>query len=183
MRRIRQGGPGSNSWVAIGTLAWAVVYKVIGSVRGFTVEDTSGSAAASVLKNVRKGEFTGKAAIVCELERLVGASGTHPAISTKQEGASYCLVGDGVYSYRKRCGRRTGVVKLNGHSGLSVCAESSLRAEAIPRSGCCRSDVGFRRRCQWLPSAQKYLGLRMTGAIPYPVGVATELRCGGGAAC
>ena len=45
------------------------------------------------------------------------------AISTKQEGASHCLIGDDEYPYRKRRGSCTVVVKLDSHSGLSFCAE------------------------------------------------------------
>ena len=79
---------------------------------------------ASVVKYGRKDEFTEKVAIGCGHEHLVGARvESHPAISAEQEGPSHCLIGDDIYPYRKICGRRTVVVKLNGHSGLSVCAE------------------------------------------------------------
>ena len=40
-----------------------MVYNVISNVRGPTVVDISGSTVASVVINVRKGEFTGEAAI------------------------------------------------------------------------------------------------------------------------
>ena len=48
---------------------------------------------------------------------------THPAVSTKQEGTWHCFTGDDVCPDRKRRGGPIVVVKLNGHSGLSVCAE------------------------------------------------------------
>ena len=35
------------------------------------------------------------------------------------------------------------MAKLNGQAGLSVCVEQLLGAETTPRSGSCRSDVGF----------------------------------------
>ena len=89
-------------WGEVQGHAWAIVYKVIGSVRGLTAVDIRGSAVASVIKSVRKGEFTEKAAIGCGRKRLVGARvETHPAISTTQEGTSHCFIGDNVYPYRK----------------------------------------------------------------------------------
>ena len=70
---------------------------MIGSVRSFAAADIRGSAVASVAKIVRKGAFTEKVAIGCRRKRLVGARvETHPAISTKQEGASHCFIGDDV---------------------------------------------------------------------------------------
>ena len=73
---------------------------------------------------MRKGGFIEKAAIGCGRKRSAGARvETHPAISTKQEGTSHCFIEDNVYPYRKRRGRRIVVVKLNGHSGLSVYAK------------------------------------------------------------
>ena len=117
---------------------------MLGSIWGLTVAGISDSTVASVLKHVRKDEFTEKVVIGCGRECLVEARvELHAAISIKQVGASPCLNRDGVYPYRRRCGRRYVVVKLNGHSGLSVCAEKLLRAEATPRSGCCRLDVEF----------------------------------------
>ena len=111
-------------WGAIEGHTWAVVYKVIGSVRGLTAVGIRGSAVVIIVKGVRESEFTEKAAIGCVRERSVGARvESHSAISTKQEEASHCFIGDDVYPYPKRRGRRTFVVKLNGHLGLSVCAE------------------------------------------------------------
>ena len=60
----------------------------------------------------------------------------HPAVSAKQEGASHCLIGDDVPPYCKLRGGCMVVIKLDGHPGLSVCAEKLLGAEAAPRSGC-----------------------------------------------
>ena len=83
-----------------------------------------GSAVVSIVMGVRESEFTEKATIGCVGERLVGARvESHPAISIRQEGASHCVTRDDVYPCRKGCGRRTVVVKRNGHSGMSVCAE------------------------------------------------------------
>ena len=97
---------------------------MISSVRGLTAAGIRGSAVASVVKSVRKGKIAEKAAIGCGREHLVGARvETHPAISTKQEGSSHCFFTDKVHPFRKRRGRRTVVVKLNGHSGLSVCTK------------------------------------------------------------
>ena len=59
-------------WGAIEGNTWTVVYKVISNVRGPTVVDISGSTVASVVINVRKGEFTEKAAIGFGRECLVG---------------------------------------------------------------------------------------------------------------
>ena len=87
-------------WDVIEGHAWAVVYKVVGSAWDLTFADITGSAVASVVESVRKGEFTEKVAIGCGRERLVGARvESHPAISTKQEGASHCLIGSDVYPY------------------------------------------------------------------------------------
>ena len=111
-------------WGDVEGHAWAVVCKAIGSVRCLTAADIRGSAVASVAKRVQKGEFTEKAAIRCGRKRLVGARvETHPAVSTKQEGTSHCFIGDNVYTYYRGRGRCIVVVKLNGHPGLSVCAE------------------------------------------------------------
>ena len=41
-------------WGEVKGHAWAVVYKVIGSVRGLTAVDIRGSAVASVIESVRK---------------------------------------------------------------------------------------------------------------------------------
>ena len=95
-----------------------------GSVRGPAAADIRGSAVGRVVKSMRQGEFTENAAIGCGRKRLVGARvETRLAISTKQEGTSHCFIGDDIYPNRKRCGGRIVLVKLNGHSGLSVCAE------------------------------------------------------------
>ena len=59
-------------WGAIEGHTSTVVYKVISNDRGPTVVDTSGSTVASVVINVRKGEFTEKAAIGFGRECLVG---------------------------------------------------------------------------------------------------------------
>ena len=89
-------------WGEVKGHAWAVVYKVIGSVRGLTAVDIRGSAVTSVIENVRKGRFTEEATIGCGHKRLVGARvETHLAISTTQEGTSHCFIGDDVYPYRK----------------------------------------------------------------------------------
>ena len=77
-------------------------YAVMGSVRSLAAADVHGSAVVSVVKSVRKSEFTENAAIRCRRKRLVGARvETHPAISTKQEWTSHCIIGDDVYPYRK----------------------------------------------------------------------------------
>ena len=82
--------------------ARTVVYKGVDSVRGLTAADVRGSAVVSVVKSVRQSEFTKDAGIRCRRERLVGARvETYPAISTKQEWASHCFIGDDVYPYRK----------------------------------------------------------------------------------
>ena len=131
-------------WRDVEEHARTVVYKVMGSVWGLTAADVRGCAAVSVVKGVRQGEFTENEAIGCGRKRLVGARvKSHPTTSTKQEGTSHRFIGDDVYPYCKRCGGRVVVVKLVGQAGLSVCAEQLLGAEATPRSGCCRSDVGF----------------------------------------
>ena len=83
-------------------------------------------------------------AIVYERERLIEVRvESHPAISTEQEGASDCLIGDDIYPYRKRRGRRTYMVRLNGHSGLLIYADQLLGVEAAPRSEGRRSREGF----------------------------------------
>ena len=46
-----------------------------------------------------------------------------PTISAKQEGASHGFVGYDVHPNCKVRGRRTVVVELDGHSGLSVRTE------------------------------------------------------------
>ena len=70
-------------WGHVKGLAWTVVYKLISSVRGLTVADIRGSAVSSVVKSVREGEFTEKAAIGCGRKRLAGAQvETHSPIST-----------------------------------------------------------------------------------------------------
>ena len=80
-----------------------------------------------------KGEFAVKAAIGFGRERLVEARvESNPAIVSKQQGALHCLIGDDVYPLRKKRGRITVVVKLNGPSYLSVCAEQLLRVEITP---------------------------------------------------
>ena len=104
-------------WGAIEGHAWVIVYKVIDSVRGLIAADIRCIIFASVVESVRKSEFTEKVAIGCGRERLVGVRAeTHSAISTKQEGASHCFIGDDVYTYRKRRGRSTVAVKRNGYS-------------------------------------------------------------------
>ena len=60
-------------WGAIEGHVWAVVYKVIGSVRGFTAADIRGSGVVIVVRSVRKSEFTEKVVIGCGRERTVGA--------------------------------------------------------------------------------------------------------------
>ena len=68
-----------------------------------------------------------KAAIGSGRERLIGARvESHPAISAEQEETSHCLIGHDIYPYRTGRGRRTVVVKLNGHAGLPVYAELYL---------------------------------------------------------
>ena len=111
-------------WGAIDGHTCTVVYEVIKNVRGLTVANMSVSTVASVVINVRKGEFAVRAAIEFGRDRLIEARvKSHPAIASKQQGALHCLIGDDVYSLRKRRGRLTVVVKLNGPSYLSVCAE------------------------------------------------------------
>ena len=118
---------------AIDGHTWTVVYKVIKNARGPTVADISVSTVASVVTNVRKGEFTVKAAIGFGCERLIEARvESNPDIASKQRGALHCLIGDDVYQLRKRRGRTTVVVKLNGPSYLSACAEQLLRVEITP---------------------------------------------------
>ena len=96
---------------------WTVVYKVINNVRGLTVADISGRTVVSVVINVRKGEFAVKAAIGFGRERLVETRvESHPAIAPKQQGTLHCLTGDDVYPLRKRRGRLTILVNLNGPS-------------------------------------------------------------------
>ena len=120
-------------WGAIDGHTWTVVYKVIKNVRGLTVADISVSTVASVVINVRKGGFAVKAAIGFGCERLVEARvESNPAIASKQLGALHCLIGDNVYPLRKRRGRITVVVKRNGPSYLSVCAEQLWRVEITP---------------------------------------------------
>ena len=82
------------------------------------------STVVSVVINVRKGEFTEKAAIAFGRERLVGPRvESYPAIAAKKQGVLHCLIGNDVYPLRTRRGKRTVVVKLNDCSDLSVCAE------------------------------------------------------------
>ena len=58
---------------------------MINNVRGLTVADISVSTVASVVINVRKGEFAVRAAIGFGRERLVEARvESHPAIASKQ---------------------------------------------------------------------------------------------------
>ena len=66
----------------------------------------------------------------------------HPAISTEKKGASRSLVGYNVHLNCKVRGRRAIVVELDGHFGLSVCAEQLSGSETTPRSGRCGSDAG-----------------------------------------
>ena len=171
-------------WRGVERHAWTVVQKVMGSLRGLTAADVRGSAVVSVVKSVRQGEFPDNAAIDCARKHLVGPRvETHPAVPTMQEGTSYYFIGDDVYPYRKRCGGRIIMVELASHSGLSVCAEQLLGAEATPRSGCRRSDVGFVGGvggCHLLESTLVYERL---GRSRIQEGAAAELRCGGGAAC
>ena len=66
---------------------WTVVYKGINNVWGPTVADISVSTVASVVIDVRKGEFTVKAAIGFGRKRLGEARvESHPAIASKQQG-------------------------------------------------------------------------------------------------
>ena len=84
-------------WGAIDGHTWTVVYKVIKNVRGLTVADISVSTVASVVINVRKGEFAVKTTIRFGCERLVEARvESNPAIASKQQGALHCLIGDDV---------------------------------------------------------------------------------------
>ena len=66
----------------------------------------------------------------------------HPTSSVEQEGASHGLVGYNVHPNRKGRGRCAVVVKLDGHSGLSVSAKQLSGSQTPPRSGCCGSDAG-----------------------------------------
>ena len=66
----------------------------------------------------------------------------HPTISTEKKWASHSFVGYNVHPNCKGRGRCTVVVKLDGHSGLSVCAEQLSGFETTPRSGRCGSDAG-----------------------------------------
>ena len=98
--------------------------KVIGSAQDLKAADIRGSAVATIVKGVGESEFAEKATIGYVRERLVGARvESYPAVSTEQEGALHCVTRDDVYPCRKGCGRRTVVVKRNGHSGMSVYAE------------------------------------------------------------
>ena len=84
-------------------------------VRRFAAADVGGSVVVSVVKSVRQGEFAENATIKCRRKRLVGTRvETHPAISTKKEWTSHCFIGNDVYPYRKRYGRRIIVAKLDG---------------------------------------------------------------------
>ena len=131
-------------WRGVGGHAQTVVYKVVDSVRGLTGADVRGSAVVSVVKSVRQGEFTENAAIGCGRRCLVGARvETHPAISTQKEWTSHFFIENDVYPWRKICGWRIVVAKLDGQADLSVCAEQLLGAEATPRSGWFRSGVVF----------------------------------------
>ena len=66
----------------------------------------------------------------------------HPTISTEKKGASHSLDGYNVHPNCTGRGRRAIVVELDGHSGLSVCAEQLPGSETTPRSGRRRSDAG-----------------------------------------
>ena len=66
----------------------------------------------------------------------------HPTISTQKKGASHSLVGYNVHPNCKGRGRRAIVVELDGHSGVSVCAEQLSRSETTPRSRRRGSDAG-----------------------------------------
>ena len=66
----------------------------------------------------------------------------HSTISAEKKGASHSLVRYNVHPNCKRRGRRAIVVELDGHSGLSVCAEQLPGSETTPRSACRGSDAG-----------------------------------------
>ena len=66
----------------------------------------------------------------------------HPTISTEKKGASHRLVGYNVHPNCKGRGRRAILVELDGHSGLSVCAEHLPGSETTPRSRRHGSDAG-----------------------------------------
>ena len=66
----------------------------------------------------------------------------HSTISTETKGASHSLVGYNVHPNCQGGGRCAVVVELDGHSGLSVCAEQLSGSETTPRSGCGGSDAG-----------------------------------------
>ena len=66
----------------------------------------------------------------------------HPTISTEKKGASHSLVGYNVHPNYKGRGRRVILVELDGHPGLSVCAEQLSGSETTPRSGRRESDAG-----------------------------------------
>ena len=65
----------------------------------------------------------------------------HPTISTEVKGALHCLVRYNKHPKCKGHGRCAVVVKLDGHSGLSVCAEQLSGSETTPRSGRRGSDA------------------------------------------
>ena len=66
----------------------------------------------------------------------------HQTISTEKKGASNSLDGYNVHPNCKRRRRCVGVVEMDGHSGLSVCAEQLLGSETPPLSERCGSDAG-----------------------------------------
>ena len=116
-RSVKAGRVHRNQlWRGVEGHTRTVVYEVMDSVRrGLTAADVRGSAVVSVVKSVRQSEFTENAAIRCRRKRSVGARvETNPAISTKQEWISHCLIGDDVYPYRKSFGVHIVVVKLDG---------------------------------------------------------------------
>ena len=65
----------------------------------------------------------------------------HPTIFTEKKQASHSLVGYNVHPNCKGRGRRAIVVELDGHSGLSVCAEQLSGSETTPHSGHCGSNA------------------------------------------
>ena len=79
-----------------------VVCLLVDSIRGLAAADVRGSAVVRAVKSVRQGKITENATIRFRRKRLVGARvETHPAISSKQEWASHCFIGNDVYPYRK----------------------------------------------------------------------------------
>ena len=78
----------------------------------------------SIVTNLQEREFTKNATVRLRRERLVRVRvEAYPAVSAKQERTLHLLIGDNVHPYRKSRGWRAIMVKLNGHSGLSVGAE------------------------------------------------------------